>query len=248
MLWWLLWSCSPQLTAPSASGSAVIFDTEAQAATWSWPKWWSKHQGTMFPHSISTGLRQVSIEFWTGFWTWHPWLHSAKEPAFGYKAVSKRAQPLDTAQKVSGSPVPRRGWAWSLCPACLGCWAWTFSTLSPRLADRGQREMLPLLTDQAEWKKESRKLLCLFSCLLPVKAFVGVQQWTCWSYGPVLPSLQCTKRALKIHISGFEELPCILQHKGNLPLWAAAGLYDCSLSLSESYPASDAETQGNKTV
>lgn len=177
-----------------------------------------------------------------------PWLHSAKEPAFEYKAVSKRAQPLDTAQKVSGSPVPRRGWGWSLCPACLGCWAWTFSTLSPRLADRGQREMLPLLTDQAEWKKESRKLLCLFSCLLPVKALVGVQQWTCWSYGPVLPSLQCTKRALKIHISGFEELPCILQHKGNLPLWATAGLYDCSLPLSESYPASDAETKGNKTM
>lgn len=33
MLWWLLWSCSPQLTAPAATGSAVMFDTEAQADT-----------------------------------------------------------------------------------------------------------------------------------------------------------------------------------------------------------------------
>lgn len=33
MLWWLLWSCSPWLPAPAATGSTVMFDTEAQADT-----------------------------------------------------------------------------------------------------------------------------------------------------------------------------------------------------------------------
>lgn len=75
--------------------------------------------------------------------------------------------------------------------------------------------MVPLLTEQAEWKKVSGKCLSLFSCLLPVKALTSLQLGTSWSYGPLVPSLQYTKRE---SISGFAEVPCILQQKGNVLL------------------------------
>lgn len=198
---------------------------------------WSGGASTMVPCSTTTsilGSGKCSNEFWTGFWTWYHWLPSAKEPAFGYKAVSKSSTATLSQHRGSlplGHLCPGGDGGWNLCCAHLGCWAWTTSTLSPWLADHGQREMVPLPTDQAEWKKGSEKLLSLFSCLLPVKALADVQQWTCWSYGPVLHSLQCTKRTLQIHVSGFAELCCILQHKGNLPPWDTARLWLFPLPL-----------------
>lgn len=59
MLWWLLWSCSPQLPAPAATGSTVMFDTEAQADTLALTKVVEQADGTVFPHSLIAGVRQV---------------------------------------------------------------------------------------------------------------------------------------------------------------------------------------------
>lgn len=220
---------------------------------WYWsPSWYlgldqSGGASSMVPCSPTASLLgsgKCSIEFWTGFLAWYHWLQ--RNLVLGIRLSPKAAQPLShsTGSLPLGHLCQAGDGGRCLCHASVGCWAWSISTLSPWLADNGQREMVPLLTDQAVWKKVSDKLLSLFSCLLPVKALAGMQHWTCWSYGPVLPSLQYTERE---SISGFAELPCILQHKRNLPLWAAAGLCDCS-SPSESHPASDPETQGNETM
>lgn len=211
MPWWLLWSCSPQLTAPAAMGSAVMFDTEAQADTLVMTKVVEQAPRYPVPPTASVlGSDECNIEFWTGVLAWYHWLPSGKEPAFGYKTVFKSSTATLMQHRKSlplGQLCQAGNGGWCLCHASVGCWAWSISTLSSLLADNGQREMVPLLTDQAVWKKVSDKLLGLSCCLLPVKALAGVQQWTCWSYGPVLPSLLCIERE---SISGFAELPCFL--------------------------------------